>query len=385
MAPVEVLFTTVFGERLGGSERVLWTFLRHHDPERVAPFVIFHADGPLVAEVAELGIGVQVVPTGRFREAHRAARAVTAMARTMRARRPDVVAHWLNRAQVYGAPAAALAGMRRRSVWFQRHLVDGTDPLDRWATRMPALAIGTPSRQAAERQATRLSPARPTFWVHNGIELPAPVDPARLAELRAAYALPDGVPVVGIVGRLQPWKGQHRLIRAMALLRDAGLDAHLLVVGGIQHGVAPEHEGELHALVDELALGERVTFTGQVSDPLAHFELCDVAVNASDEESFGLVLLEAMALGVPLVAVDHGGPGEVIRPGETGVLVARAEPRALADGVASLLHDEPLRARIAAAARADVRARFTAEQMVRQLESCFAELAAGRVPTSAPR
>lgn len=385
MTPVSVLFTTVFGERLGGSERVLSTFLRHHDPDRVRPFVIFHAGGPLVHEVAERGIGVQVVPTGRFREPHRAARAIGAMARTMRARRPDVVAHWLNRAQVYGAPAATLAGMRDRTVWFQRHLVDGSDPLDRWATRMPARAIGTPSRQAAERQASRLSPSRPTFWVHNGIELPEPPPEDRLAELRTRYGLPEGVPVVGIVGRLQPWKGQHRLIRAMAILRDQGLDGHLLVVGGTQHGVAPEYEEELRALTAELGLTDQVTFTGQVPDPLPHFALCDVAVNASDEESFGLVLLEAMALGVPLVAVDHGGPGEVIRDGVTGVLVDRAEPEALAGAVATLLRDASLRAAVARAARDDVHARFTAEQMVRQLEDCFVELAAGRVPRSAPR
>lgn len=385
MPPVDVLFTTVFPERLGGSERVLWTFLRLCDRDRVRPFVIFHDDGPMVEEVATLGIGVEVVPTGRFREVHRFAAATARMARTMRRRRPDVIAHWLTRAQVYGAPAAALAGLSGRSVWFQRHLVDGSDWMDRVATRLPARAVGTPSAQAAARQASTLRPSRPTFWVHNGIEIPPPVPGERLDELRGRYGLDPGRPVLGIVGRLQPWKGQHRFLQALALLRERGVDVQGLVVGGTQHGVAPDYPAQLDALTADLGLAGAVTFTGQVADPQSHFALCDIAVSASDEESFGLVLLEAMAHGVPLVAVDHGGPGEILRDGETGILVPGAEPGQLADGIARLLSDPALRERIAERSAADVRARFTADHMVRELETCFELLARGIVPASAAR
>lgn len=381
-APVRVFFTIPFGELLGGAERVLLTFLQHVDRSRVEPFVAFHADGPLVDEVAALGIGTAVVPTGRFREPHRAAVAVGRLALLMRRHRADVVAHWLNRAQAYGAPAAVLAGKGRRTMWFQRHLVDGTDPLDRVATRLPALAVGTPSRGAAEAQAARLRPRRPTFWVHNGIVPPAPAGPARLAQLRAEHDLPDDRPLVGIVGRLQPWKGQHRLLGALALLRDRGIHAHGVVVGGTQYGVDADYPAELHRLVDELGLAGRVTFTGQVERAHAFYEVLDVAVNASDQESFGLVLLEAMALGTPVVAVDHGGPAEVLAHERTGVLVPRPEAQDLADGIAWLLADDVRRRAIGAAARVELRARFTADRMARGLEDAFVALAAGRVPSS---
>jgi glycosyltransferase involved in cell wall biosynthesis len=270
-------------------------------------------------------------------------------------------------------------------MWFQRHLVDGSDWMDRVATRLPALAIGTPSAQAAERQASRLRPSRPTFWVHNGIEIPGPAPEERLRELRRAYGLDPARPVLGIVGRLQPWKGQHRFLQALALVRERGIDAQGLVVGGTQHGGSPEYPAQLKALAANLALGDAVTFTGQVNDPQTHFALCDVAVSASDEESFGLVLLEAMAHGVPLVAVDHGGPGEILRNGETGILVPDAEPEQLADGIARLLCDPALHDRISQRSAADVRARFTADHMVRELESCFEQLARGIVPASAAR
>lgn len=379
MAPVNVLFTTVFGERLGGSEEVLWNLLRGHDPDVLRPSVVFHRPGPFVQEVQELGLHAVVVPTGRFREPHRFAGAVVRIAREARRTRADLLAHWLNRAQVYGAPAAVLAGKGGRTMWFQRHLPDGSDPLDRIGTRLPALAVGTPSAGAARAQATLLRPSRPTFHVHNGIEPPPPATDEELAALRRRHGLPDGVPIVGIVGRLQRWKGQHRFLRALALLRSEGVRVHGLVVGGTQHGVEEGYAVELQHLVADLDLGGAVTFTGQVADTAAYHAVCDIGVSASDEESFGLVLLEAMAAGTPLVAVDHGGPAEILEDGRTGVLVPTADPTDLAAGIAALVRDEPRRTALAAAARAELDARFTVQRMVRELEGHLVRLArAGR-------
>lgn len=120
-------------------------------------------------------------------------------------------------------------------------------------------------------------------------------------------------------------------------------------------------------------------------DAIAHIALCDVIVNASDEESFGLVLLEAMAIGVPVVAADHGGPGEILRHGATGILVPRVDPADLAAGVRQVLGDAALRELLVTQGARDVRARFTSAHMVRELEDCFTELANGRLPVSAPR
>jgi len=380
MAPVTVLFTTLYGERLGGSEQVLWMFLSRVDRTRIEPFVIFHRDGGFVADVARLDIETTVIATGRFRQLARAAGAVRRQAKVMRAVRPDVIAHWLAPAQVYGAPAAMLAGMGARSMWFQRHLVDGSDLADRLATRLPARAIGTPSAGAARAQATRLRPSRRTFWVHNGIDVPPPAPPGRLEQLRARHAIPAGVPVVGMVARIQRWKGQHRLLAALALLRERGVAVHGVLVGGTQHGEHEDYAQEIEDLVDELRLREHVTFTGQVDDASDYYELFDVAVNASDEESFGLVVVEAMMRGTAVVAVDHGGPAEIIDHGRTGVLVAHATGEALADGIAWLLADQARRAAIAAAGRAEARSRFTVDRMVEELTCCFETLARGELP-----
>jgi glycosyltransferase involved in cell wall biosynthesis len=121
-------------------------------------------------------------------------------------------------------------------------------------------------------------------------------------ELRNRLGIPAGRVVIGIVGRLQPWKGQHRFLRAVAALRARGHNIHGLVVGGNAYGLSPGYQEWLHKFAHDLRIENDVTFTGHVSDAGPYLQLMDVSVNASIGEPFGIVLLEAMALSVPVVA-----------------------------------------------------------------------------------
>ena len=184
-----------------------------------------------------------------------------------------------------------------------------------------------------------------------GTRVPAPSgDPAPLT-------LPVDVPIVGIVGRLQPWKGQDRLLRAQRQLLEDGRRMHTVIVGGDAHGLSSHYAASLPALVSELGLEEAVTLTGQVSDAGPYIERMDVMVNASDPEPFGIVLLEAMARGVAVVAVATGGPLEIVEDGVSGALANSGEPDALAQALAPLLDSVALRERLALAGRE----RFTSE------------------------
>src|SRR5205814_7719649 len=110
--------------------------------------------------------------------------------------------------------------------------------------------------------------------------------------------------VLGMVARLAPVKGQHHVLAALAELRRRGVDAHLLLIGGDAHGLAPEYRPRLTGLARGLGIADAVTFVGQVPDPRPYLRLLDVFVSAAPDEGFGIALLEAMALGVPVVAVD---------------------------------------------------------------------------------
>ena len=132
--------------------------------------------------------------------------------------------------------------------------------------------------------------------------------------------------MIGIVGRLQPWKGQHRFWKALAELRSRGYDVHGLMVGGDAFRLSPGYPVELSGLVERLDLGGTVTMTGQVDDPAPLLELMDVAVNASEVEPFGIALLEAMASRVPVVAVGRGGPLDILDRGRCGMLALTGVP-----------------------------------------------------------
>ena len=374
---MRVLITVPWGERLGGAEAMLQTLLDGGADGPHELELVFLKDGSWPGALRRAGFHVEVIEAGRLRQPARMVRCVIALAGALRRRRPELIVNWMPKAHLYCAPAAALAGMSSRVIWWQHEITAG-HWMDRLATVLPAKAVGCCSSAAAEAQG-RLRPHRPTFIVAPGVAPPA-------AGSGAAPELPDdGLPVVGLVGRLQPWKGQERLLRAQLLLRGRELPVRTLIVGGDAHGLSSEYAASLPPLVVELGLAGAVTLTGQVPDAGPYIEQMAVLVNASDPEPFGLVLLEAMARGVPVVAVAAGGPAEIIEDGRTGVLARSGDPEALADAIEPLLRDRDLAHRLGAAGRARFEEYYTAAAMRERLLSRLEQLAGDAPPRRSPR
>lgn len=179
-------------------------------------------------------------------------------------------------------------------------------------------------------------------------------DPAARAELRARYRLGDR-PVVGCVSRLVPRKGQDALIAALPSVRSRIPGAALLLVG---HG---SYADRLRQLAARHGVAEHVVFTGPVRwDELpAHHAVADVFAlpcrtrgGGLDVEGLGIVLLEAAACGLPVLAGSSGGAPETVRPGDTGEVVDGRDVPALADALAGLLADPDRAAAMGAAGRA---------------------------------
>jgi glycosyltransferase involved in cell wall biosynthesis len=180
------------------------------------------------------------------------------------------------------------------------------------------------------------------------------------------------------VGRLQPWKGQDRLLSAQALLRERGHEIRLVIVGGDAYGLSSAYAESLPSLVSRLGLTDAVTLTGQVADAGPYIDQMDILVNASDPEPFGIVLLEAMARGVAVVAVDAGGPGEFIDHGRTGLLAHSGEPSALADTLEPLLVSSTLRDAIGRAGRERFMQDFTDVAMRKRFFHQLEEVVRGK-------
>ena len=280
-------------------------------------------DGPWPRELSAAGFHVETLSAGRRRQLHRGTATVFRLARIFRARQPDLILNWAAKTQLYGAPAAVLAGMSERVLWWQQGIPTG-DWIDRCATALPARAIGCYSAAAARAQA-RLSPSRPTFVVSAGASVAGARSERAVAE-QPALQLPCGMPVVGLVGRLQPWKGQDRLLEAHALLRERGHRLHTLIVGGDTYGLSPGYAASLAPLVSRLGLTDAVTMTGQVPDAGPYIERMDVLVNASDPEPLGSSCWRMAGRGA---RGRLGGPAEFIEHGRTGFATS-GEPRVLA-------------------------------------------------------
>jgi glycosyltransferase involved in cell wall biosynthesis len=138
-------------------------------------------------------------------------------------------------------------------------------------------------------------------------------DAAWLEKWRTEQPQFEGKTVLLLPGRITRWKGQEDFIKLIAALRKGGMDAHGLIAGET-HPKKREFETELRALAEELGVAGDVTFLGHRKDIREVMAVSDLVLSLSrDPEAFGRVSLEAMALGKPVVAYDHGGVGEQLR------------------------------------------------------------------------
>jgi glycosyltransferase involved in cell wall biosynthesis len=153
---------------------------------------------------------------------------------------------------------------------------------------------------------------------------------------------PKNQPIILNVGELFPWKGQDTLIKAFALARQT-VPAKLVILGTLNE---PRHT-ELRSLADSLGVAEAVDFLGYQDNPFKFMSRADVFVLSSREEGFGLVLIEAMACGCPVVSTNcPHGPDEIIMPEHSGLLVPVDDPEAMADAIIRVLEDADLSTRL---------------------------------------
>lgn len=200
----------------------------------------------------------------------------------------------------------------------------------------------------------------------NGIVSP----PSDAPDVRPELDIGPGTRLIGAVGRLAPEKGYDDLIRAMALLKGQGRQITCVILGD-----GPD-ERRLQALIEELGVVAEVRLLGRRPDAWRVIAALEVAVLSSRREGSPLAVLEYMAGAAPIVATAVGGVPELIGDGVHGLLVAPGDPAALAAGIARLLDDRGLAARLGDAARARQAAEFDLAVLVGRLEDLYVELLA---------
>jgi glycosyltransferase involved in cell wall biosynthesis len=356
--------------RIGGTEMSVLRLLEGMPDAIVSEVCLLSGPGPVSDRLGEIGVFVSHLPmTGAIDIARACARFTVLLRRG----RFDIVHGYGLRANLLARLCARAAGVPcvvggLRSL----HPSDGKRRLDLWLDRLTfRLSAGyvSNSHAAIERLVSCGFP-RSRFWlIRSGIELDLPRRVSAIGRevLRKKHDLPMDQVVLVSTANLRPEKDHVTLLQAFACLVERGILALLVLVGD------GSRRSELESLARTLEVVDRVRFLGSVSNEHV-FELsavADIGVLSSHIEGLPMSLIEAMAVGLPVVATDVGGVSEVVDDGVTGLLVPPGDVEVLAGALERLIVDPETRRVMAAAARRQVEERFSLSRTVHEHERLY--------------
>ena len=382
MTPRSILFVD-HATALGGAEHsllLLMTFLdrAHWHPHLIAP------PGQLAEEAAGAGLPVHRQDLPRLRGSSRSLlnlwQRAKDISRTARKIEATLIHSNTVRATAYASLAARLASVSL--VWHMRDFwLSESEPAAKWPDRLgkhiftsASSRVVTNSRAVAEHLPR---PNRATV-LHNGIDLShfdaVHINQSSKVAICSEAGFPPNSPIVGMIGRTRPWKGQESFLQMARQLCGRQPDCRFLIVGGDPFGVQDDYEARLLALGSQPELAHRVHWTGQLADVRPALAAMDLFVHPGAPEPFGLVNIEAMAMAKPVVSFAHGGIPEIVMHEETGLLVAPGDVDALSAAISRLLRDPDLSWSMGRAGRLRVEAHFRIERTVNELEKIYEEL-----------
>ena len=314
--------------------------LRSLPPAEFECHVVVPAEPPLRAEYEATGAAVHIVPMARISRSHRANEwvayasawpvVVARIVRLIRALDIDIV-HSNSLHSWYGWAAAAIT--RRPHVWHAREIVVQSDralTVERFLTHHFATRVICMSTAIADQL-----PGATTVVIEETAD-PDEFFPGRAGRFRAQEQIPDDAPLIGGAGRIDTWKGFDVLLDAFESVRASRPDAHLVIAGGPVLGkewLAEQLATRAAAIPGAHWLGPR----SDIADVIADLD-CFV-LPSTHPEPYGLVAVEALASGVPVVMTDGGGPREIAAAASPGAatLVPPADAAALADAITTRL------------------------------------------------
>lgn len=386
--PMRVLMVNHTGLKSGAEATTLGLLTRL--PEEITP-VLACPGGPLLDEARRAGVAVVHVAgtTGSLRldpaQTPRALWDILRFAYDIKASARRVGADVVHATSVRAGLAAAVPLGPRKPLVVSVHDCLPTGAASAVVRRIVdagAAGIVANSHYTARAWRTRRGGA-PLRVVHPGIDAAAFGAVGGRRAARAALGLDPSASLVGVIAQITPWKGQHTAVRALASARRLVPEAELVLAGEtkfVARGTRYDNRAYFDALTREIAdlgLQDAVRFLGQRDDVARVMTALDVVLIPSTEEPFGLVMLEAMAAGTPVVATDIGGPPEIIVDGENGRLVPPRCPERWGQVIAELLRDPAACHRLVGGGRQTVR-RFSLGAYAEALVEAYVEAARGR-------
>jgi glycosyltransferase involved in cell wall biosynthesis len=383
-----ILFIDQSGQ-LGGAEICLLPLAVRCTPRSE---VLLLSDGPFRNRLHAEGVKVSVESDARIQGIKKDRMKVGALAAlpgilrqirmiAERAKPFDIVFLNTQKALILGAFGRALHG--KPTVWHVHDIVSREHfgrlhlTLIKWAVKVGVDHVIANSRASADAliELTGL-PRSAVPVVHNGVDMTRFGDDAGQAsaviqQRRAALGLPRDAFLVGLFGRFTQWKGQHVALDAIARVPNA----HLVLVGDALFGETA-YAKSLRTQAEALGITSRVHFAGFQHDVASWMKAMDVIVHASTQpEPFGLVIIEAMAAGKPVIASNGGAVPEIVRHGENGMIIEPGNASKLAVAISTLHREPEFARRIAAQGHADAGQHFSIDRYLQQMTRVLFDIA----------
>lgn len=366
---------------MGGGEVALLHLARALTNSRYQPVVLLFSDGPLAQHLTQSGIECHVLPMDagvinarkdelgggtllKVKDVLSTLSFSRSVARFMRDSSISLVHTNSLKSDLIGGVAARMAGLP--VIWHVRDRIVADYLPSKVAFAFRALCHVMPHRVIAISQAVRetLGDNPRVRVVYDGTPLPEP---------RPALDS-SGKLMVGLVGRITPWKGQDVFLRAAAIVRRKLPQAAFQVIGSALFGEL-EYEKSLHRIVQSEGIADAVEFTGFRTDVAELISRVDLLVHASKTgEPFGQVIIEGMAAGKPIVATRGGAVPEIVVEGQTGLIVSMGDAEKMADAIIALLSDPARAAAMGRAGRDRIAQHFTIEKTAQCVQQVYDEL-----------
>ncbi|MHB8092095.1 MAG: glycosyltransferase family 4 protein [Syntrophales bacterium] len=345
--------------------------INSNDPENIA----------IAANIAELkanGVRLIFIPS-LVRELNPVAdlRAFLSLRKIIRREKPDIVHTHTSKAGMLGRWAARLCRVPAVIHTPHGHVFWGYfNPaktrlfimLERWTARITNALIMLTPQELQDHLDLRIAPREKFTVIHSGVNLKKFGSAQSHSDRKRAISeVPDNMVVIGTVGRLTAIKGQDVLIRAFAELKQAGEDVFLVLLG------EGERRGELEEMARLLQISDSVMFLGWRPDVAAVMASFDIFCLPSLNEGMGKVIVEAMAMGLPVVASNVGGIKDLVRKGENGLLVPPGDVTALAKALSLLCSAPQERRRMGDAGRL-LAPSYSSEAMIKKIDRLYGEL-----------
>ena len=359
------LAVVCFSSSFGGLELSTLRLAKEFTSRQANTILIVPRDTPLAAEAIREGLQVVYL---RPRIKYGDVLASWELARILSAHQVEIAVVMQSK-DINVVVASKFAYPAVKLVYYQQmqSTVDKRDALHTWMYSKLSLWISLTNRMKEEVLKHTRVPERLVKVVPLGRDTHV-FDPQRYDQLlvRRRFDLPLDRPIVAMLGRLDHQKGQEEFLRSLRFVADHHPDVLYLIAGDETQGEGG-YRRYLVNLANELGFEDRVSFLPFTEDVPEFLAAIDVFVLPSYSETFGLVLIEAMAMEKPVVATSAGGVPEIVENGRDGLLIPPRDEKALADAINMLLDDPSLRISLSRHARQDVLLRFDSRRCVDQL------------------